>query len=99
MEQWLRGTSADVTTKVMEGVAPVLHVVRAADGGWRLLDVPEADAGPLVTFHLFHALDHDQSLLDVFDLDPGRAASRDAVGERWKRRRLGRIWSVFNRDA
>jgi hypothetical protein len=50
-------------------------------------------------FHLFHALDRDQSLLDVFDLDPGQAASRNAVGERWKPRRLSRIRSLFSRDA
>jgi hypothetical protein len=100
MEQWLRGTSADATENVVEGAAPVLHVVRADDGAWRLLDVPEAHAGPLAAFHLFHALDRDQSLLEVFDLKEGHTAHRSAAGERWKRRRSGgRLRGLSNRDA
>lgn len=88
MEHWLRGTPALVTPEVMNGVAPVRHVRRERDGSWRLLEAAVARSEDLRTFHLFHALDADQSLLDVLDLGEGQAADRDRPGGGWTRRPL-----------
>ena len=86
MEHWLKGTGALATHGVMHGLAPITHVVRTEDEelGWELLcdteDEPEGHA-----FHLFHALDHDHSLLELLDLEPGERADRDGPGEPWVR--------------
>ena len=84
MLQWLLGTQAFVTEPVLNGTAPVRHVVRDMDGGWQLLcGTTSSDEAHL--FHLFHALDRDQALLDVLDLDPGERADRKGPGEEWVR--------------
>ena len=88
MEHWLRMTPAHATAPVVERAEPVRHVIRHEDGAWRLLCGTTAeDAEPLL-LHLFHALDEDQTLLDVIDLEPGRRADRNDPGRRWKRRKL-----------
>ena len=46
---------------------------------------PEADGR---IHHLHHAVDEDQTLLDVLDLPPGEEALRAEVGGEWVRRRL-----------
>ncbi len=84
---WLAQTGSIATTPVIEGTAPVRHVARAADAKWQLLcgtvapDVSE-NAG---AFHVFHALDRDQSLLEVMDLEPGQRADREGAGAPWQR--------------
>ncbi len=84
MEHWLRGTRSFATRPVVEGGEPVRHVVRDEDGDWQLLcGTVEAD-DPQV-FHLHHALDRDQTLLEVLDLEPGQAADRERLGGRWER--------------
>jgi hypothetical protein len=88
MEHWLLGTRAFATRPVVEGTEPVRHVVREADGEWQLLCGTTTEQDGIQLFHLFHAVDRDQSLLDVLDLDPRRRADRKAPGKRWKRRRV-----------
>ena len=84
MEHYLRGTRALATEPVVIGAEDVRHVVRDEDGDWQLLcgtvraDEPEV-------FHLHHALDRDQTLLEVLDLEPGRRADREARGGPWER--------------
>jgi hypothetical protein len=82
MRHWLLGTRAFVTGPVLNGTAPVRHVVRDEDGEWQLLcGTVSADDGHL--FHLFHALDRDEELLDVLVLEPGERADRVGPGAPW----------------
>jgi hypothetical protein len=87
MEHWLLGTRAFGTPPVAQGIEPVRHVVRDDDGDWQLLCGTTRAEDGVQLFHLYHALDHDPSLLDVLDLEPGRRADRKAPGKRWKRGR------------
>jgi hypothetical protein len=84
MTHWLLGTPALVTEPVLNGTAPVRHVVRDEDGEWQLLcgTVPTDDAH---LFHLFHALDRDPELLDVLDLEVSERADRKGPGAKWIR--------------
>ena len=84
MEAWLRGTRSFATGPVVEETAPVRFVVRDDDGDWQLLcgTVEPTEAH---VFHLHHALDRDQSLLEVLDLEPGERADREGPGAPWRR--------------
>jgi hypothetical protein len=87
MEHWLRATRAFATTPVVDGTAPVRHVVRDDDeqADWQLLC---STAEKIHLFHLHHALDRDQTLLEILDLEPGQRADRKGPRRRWKRSRL-----------
>ena len=78
-----RGTRSFATKPVVDGSAPVRHVVLEEDGWQLLCGTVEADE-PQV-FHLHHALDRDQSLLEVLDLEPGQRADREGPAGRWER--------------
>jgi hypothetical protein len=61
-------------------------VVREDDeeGSWQLIGVSEpGEDGD--DAHLFHALDADQTLLEILDLPRGWRATRDDVGSPWFR--------------
>ena len=66
---------------------PILLVAHDDDDAlWQLIGPTDAaDKGEIG--HLHHAVDEDQTLLDVLDLQPGEEAERSAVGEPWARRR------------
>jgi hypothetical protein len=83
---WLRGTLAISTAEVFAREEPILLVVNDDDDElWQLIGA--SDAGPDGRIgHLHHAVDEDQTLLDVLDLDPGEEALRHAVGGEWLRR-------------
>ena len=86
MLHWLRQTPAFATWPVAKRTEPVQIVARDDDerADWQLLcDTVPAD-DPQV-YHLFHALDHDQSLLAVLDLEPGQRAERRKLRGGWKR--------------
>jgi hypothetical protein len=84
MRHYVLATAAYVTEPVVQGTAPVRHVVRDHDGDWQLLCGTTATDQALL-FHLFHALDRDRTLLDVLDLEPGERADREGPGARWIR--------------
>ena len=69
---------------------PILLVAHDDDDAlWQLIGSTDAaDKGEIG--HLHHAIDEDQTLLDVLDLQPGEEAERSAVGEPWARRRFDR---------
>ena len=86
MLHWLGQTMALATWPVAKRTEPVQIVARDDDerADWQLLcDTVPAD-DPQV-YHLFHALDRDQSLLEVLDLEPGQRAERRKLRGGWKR--------------
>lgn len=83
---WLLGTPCVQTAEVFERQEPILHVRHdAGDGVWQLSGASEPDRGTAKVGHLHHAIDEDQSLLDVLDLAPGGSAFRPAAGSPWTR--------------
>ncbi len=82
---WLLRTTCIQTWQVFEGQEPVLLVAHDDDDGmWQLIGT--SDAGPSGKIgHLSHAIDEDQSLLDVLNLAPGELATRASVGAEWVR--------------
>ena len=76
------------TTPVLDGSAPVQHVVRDHDGEWQLMSGVPGDEEEVHVVHLFHALDRDQSLLEILDLEVGERADRDAPDGPWERQTL-----------
>ncbi len=86
MLHWLHHTMAIATAPVADGREPVRIVARDDDerADWQLLcgTVPSDDPKP---YHLFHALDRDQSLLEVLDLQRGQRAERRKLLGGWKR--------------
>ncbi|WP_336157868.1 hypothetical protein [Amycolatopsis sp. VC5-11] len=84
---WLLGTPCVQTSEVFERQEPILHVRHdAADGVWLLSGASEPDRGTAKVGHLHHAIDEDQSLLDVLDLEPGSSAFRADAGSPWNGR-------------
>ncbi|MCG3753695.1 hypothetical protein [Amycolatopsis sp. Poz14] len=84
---WLLGTPCVQTAEVFERQEPILHVRHdAADGVWLLSGASEPDRGTAKVGHLHHAIDEDQSLLDVLDLEPGGSAFRADSGSPWSGR-------------
>jgi hypothetical protein len=87
MSHWLRGTSSIQTPQVFEREEPILLVAHDDDDAlWQLIgSTGAADKGEIA--HLHHAIDEDQTLLEVLDLEPYEEAERSAVGGAWTRRR------------
>jgi len=87
MYHWLRGTASIQTPEVFEREEPILLVAHDDDDAlWQLIGSTDAaDKGEIG--HLHHAIDEDQTLLDVLDLEPGEEAERSTVGGPWTRRR------------
>ncbi|WP_125778085.1 hypothetical protein [Antribacter gilvus] len=87
---WLRhcilGTTSIATEQVLAGVEPILSVSHAADDGtWQLVGTSDGTVDNGRISHLHHFVEHDPTLLDVLDLEPGERATRRRVGGRWKR--------------
>ncbi|MEV6929955.1 hypothetical protein AB0M46_36480 [Dactylosporangium sp. NPDC051485] len=55
----------------------------ADDGLWQLIGASDADPATGKLSHLHHAVEHDLTLLDVLDLEPGESAYRTGLGEPW----------------
>ncbi|MEV4642037.1 hypothetical protein AB0J80_32285 [Actinoplanes sp. NPDC049548] len=55
----------------------------AADGIWRLVGASDADSSTGRIGHLHHAVDEDQTLIDVLDLAGRSSAARAGVGQLW----------------
>lgn len=84
MLHWLLPTTCIQTREVFEHREPVLFVSHDADDGiWQLIGASDADASTGKIGHLHHAVDEDQSLLDVLDLPPGGSATRADAGRPW----------------
>jgi hypothetical protein len=81
---WLLGTRCIQTSQVFELHEPVLLVSHDADGIWQLIGTTDAARDGKVG-HLSHAIDEDQTLLDVLDLRPGETATRQHPGGPWAR--------------
>ena len=87
MDHWLSRTRSFATPPVVAGSEPVRHVVHDDQGDWQLLcGTVDPDDGAQL-FHLFHALDRDQTLLEVLDLEKGERADRSSLGGPWERSR------------
>jgi hypothetical protein len=81
MLHWLFATPAQVTQDVYDGREQASTVARDADGGWTL----SCGGAELRDSLLHRALDRDDSLLDVLDLEPGQRAERRKLLGGWKR--------------
>jgi hypothetical protein len=86
MRHWLLGTTCIQTIEVFERREPVLLVGHDADDGlWQLIGATDADSSTGKVGHLHHAVDEDQTLIDVLDLPPGHSAQRTRLGKAWTR--------------
>ena len=83
MRHWLLGTICIQTLEVFERHEPILLVSHDDDGVWQLVGASDADATTGKIGHLHHAVDEDQSLIDVLDLPPGRSVIRAGAGKPW----------------
>lgn len=94
MLHWLHGTRAISTAGVFEMKEPIVLVVNDDDDDlWQLIGT--SDAGPDAKIgHLYHAVDEDQTLIDVLDLEPGYSATRQTVGGPWTRQ-----WDPTSADS
>ncbi|WP_370937705.1 hypothetical protein [Amycolatopsis sp. cg13] len=81
---WLLGTTCVQSAEVFECREPILRVRHGDDGVWHLLGASDLDRGTAKTGHLHHAIDEEQSLLDVLDLPPGGSAVRTNAGSPWE---------------
>ena len=85
LRHWLLGTRCIQTLPVFELREPVLRIGHDPDDGiWQLIGSSDAGDDAKVG-HLSHAIDEDQTLLDVLDLEPGESATRDHLGGEWAR--------------
>jgi Domain of unknown function (DUF4262) len=80
-------SEAFLSEKVDRGTEPITFVSHdAADGAWQFLgDSMFEGRGVLVCLH--HSIDRDPTLTELSDLPVGWYAERDAVGERWIRKK------------
>ncbi|GAB1645369.1 hypothetical protein [Krasilnikovia sp. MM14-A1259] len=84
MKHWLLGTTSIQTGEVFARTEPILYVCHDADDGlWQLIGASDADSAKAKLSHLYHAVEHDPTLLDVLDLSPGGSASRTGLDEPW----------------
>ncbi|MFI6305909.1 hypothetical protein ACIBCH_28865 [Amycolatopsis thailandensis] len=84
MRHWLLGTNCVQTLEVFERREPILLVQHDADDDlWQLIGASGTDGGTGKIGHLYHAVDEDQTLLDVLDLPPGGGATRAGAGSPW----------------
>lgn len=85
MQHWLLRTNCIQTAQVFEMREPVLLVTHDADDGlWQLIGTSDAASDGKLG-HLSHAIDEDQTLLDILDLNPGETATRPSPGAAWTR--------------
>ena len=84
MKHWLLGTTSIQTGEVFDRAEPILYVSHDADDGlWQLIGASDADPAKAKLSHLHHALEHDLTLLDVLNLEPGTCAYRTAQHQPW----------------
>jgi hypothetical protein len=85
MRHWLLRTRCIQTVQVFEMQETVLLIGHDADDGlWQLIGTTGAGNDGKIG-HLSHAIDEDQTLLDVLDLRPDESASRQHLGGSWTR--------------
>lgn len=86
LRRWLERTTAIMTLPVFERTEPVLYVSHEADDGlWQLIGSSAAVPADGRIAHLAHSVEHDLTLLDVLDLQPGEWAERDGPDQPWTR--------------
>jgi hypothetical protein len=84
MKHWLLGTTSMQTGQVFDRSEPILSVSHNADDGlWQLIGASDADPATGRLSHLHHAVEHDLTLLDVLDLEPGESAYRTGRDAPW----------------
>lgn len=84
MLHWLLRTQSVQTNQVFEKQEPILRVRHDPGGIWQLTGTTDSgNAGR--AGHLHHAVDEDPTLIEILDLEPGRQATRVAVGQPWHR--------------
>jgi hypothetical protein len=87
LRHWLMGTRCIQTAQVFELSEPVLLIGNDDDDDlWQLIGTTDAASDGKIG-HLSHAVDEDQTLLDVLDLAPGESATRNQRGGSWTRHR------------
>lgn len=82
-----RNLAAFTTRQWLELQKPILRVVHENDGDWQFLtgdQMPE----DIKIVALEQLVLRDKTLNDVFDLDYGEAADRDAIGDQWTRSKV-----------
>jgi hypothetical protein len=82
-------TKAYVCVEVFDRSKAASYVTRP-DGSWCVLcggDHPD-DGSECRVVGLGHVVDHDPTLLEVLDLNPGEEAERSGVGASWVRSRF-----------
>jgi len=86
LRHWLLRTRSIQTAQVFDMSEPVLLIGHDADDDlWQLIGTTDAAPDGKVS-HLSHAIDVDQTLLEVLNLKPGETASRKHVGGPWTRK-------------
>jgi Domain of unknown function (DUF4262) len=81
----LPGDAGVMTTRpILEGVMPVLRVVRDDDGDWQFLDGEPTAAEDGVVTHLQHLIERDRSIMAVADLPCGWQAWRSDATAPWQ---------------
>ncbi len=84
MKHWLLGTTSIQTGEVFDRAEPILYVSHDADDGlWQLIGASDANPATGKLSHLRHAVEHDLTLLDVLDLEPGESAYRTGPDAPW----------------
>ncbi|WP_344088833.1 hypothetical protein [Luedemannella helvata] len=84
MKHWLLGTTSIQTGEVFDRKEPILYVSHDADDGvWQLIGAGNAVPASGKLSHLHHAVEHDLTLLDVLDLEPGECAYRTGPDAPW----------------
>lgn len=84
MRHWLLRTQSVQTPQVFDKQEPILRVRNGSDGIWQLAGTADTDSAGRAG-HLHHAVDEDPTLIEILDLEPGRQATRAAVGQPWHR--------------
>ena len=78
--------NAFTTRQVLEGGRAILVVYHdVEDGAWQFHGPGEWAADDLVVICLSHAVDYDPTVRELADLPRGWGASRDGLGEPWRR--------------
>lgn len=80
-----RQLGAVIQRTVLRGDEPAREVIHADDGSWvvgdGVNDPNEQDA--CVASHIWHAIEHNSSMVELVDLPPGHIATRSGPGDPW----------------
>jgi hypothetical protein len=81
-----RNVMAITTRRVIEEGHPIVHVTHfSEDHSWAFVDGAPFEMSSALMVLMGRVIDKDPSLLEIADLPPGWVATRQAVGDPWRR--------------